>query len=127
MERLWQTGLLVTLIVALSPGNFAFVGFADELAEKSYALVKASMPFIPFGALLMLVWRKPDVQVVILALYMVLLPALWLLPEWGWAETRNMLFAWPGLALGMSLATASQRAFTPKPKGKSMHHRASHS
>ncbi|OYY94295.1 MAG: hypothetical protein B7Y41_08225 [Hydrogenophilales bacterium 28-61-23] len=121
LEQLWRFGLIAVLAVALSPGNFAFVDYGAELLEKSYALIKAGMPFIPLGAVLMLVWRKAEIQIVTLALYLVLLPALWVLPDWGWMESRNMLFAWPGLALGMSLAAASLRAFAPPVK--SAHHR----
>ncbi|MDP2787101.1 MAG: hypothetical protein Q8O79_03375 [Pseudomonadota bacterium] len=115
-ERLWRLCLYVVLGLALLPGNFAFVGYGTELAAQSYALVKASMPFIPLGAVLMLVWRRAEIQVLTLAFYLVLSPMLWLLPGWGWVEARNMLFAWPGLALGMSLAAASQRAFSPPVK-----------
>jgi len=122
MERLWRLSLTLVLGLALLPSNFAFVDYGAELAAQSYALVKASMPFIPPGLLLMLVWRKAEIQIVTLALYLVLLPALWVLPGWGWIETRNMLFAWPGLALGMALAAASLRAFAPAVKLG--HHRA---
>lgn len=115
MERLWRWSLAGVVGLAFLPGSFAFVGYAAEVSALSYDLVKASMSFIPLGALLMLVWRKAEIQVVTLALFLVLLPVLWILPDWGWAETRNMLFAWPGLALGMALAAASQREVAPAP------------
>jgi hypothetical protein len=111
VERLWRLGVFAVVGLALLPGNFAFVDYGAALAAQSYALVKASMSFIPLGGLLVLVWRKAEIQMVTLVFYLVLLPALWVLPGWGWEETRNALFAWPGLALGISLAVASLRAF----------------
>jgi len=122
MERLWRLSLILVLGLALLPSNFAFVDYGAELAAQSYALVKAGMPFIPLGLLLMLVWRRAQIQLVTLAIYLILLPALWVLPGWGWPESRSMLFAWPGLALGMALGTASLRAFSPPTK--SSHHHA---
>lgn len=119
-ERLWHLAWYVVPGLALLPGNLALVGYDAELAAQNYTLVKTAMPFIPLGMLLMLVWRRAQIQVLTLTFYLVLSPLLWLLPGWGWPETRNLLFAWPGLALGMSLAAASQRAFSPSPK--SVHH-----
>ena len=116
LEQLWRLGLIAVLLLALLPDNFAFVDYGNALAAQSYALVKASMPFIPLGFLLMLVWRRAEIQLVTLVIILVLPPALWLLPDWGWTETRSLFFAWPGLALGMALAAASLRAFTAPSK-----------
>jgi len=115
-EDIWRLGLIVVFVVALFPSNLALIDYGSELAVESYELVKAGMPFIPLGALLVLVWRRSEIQLVVMALYLIMLPALWVLPEWGWAETHNLLFAWPGLAFGMALGTTTQRAFSPPVK-----------
>jgi Na+/proline symporter len=77
LEQLWRLGLIAVLILALLPGDFAFVDYGKVLAVQSYALVKASMPFIPLGFLLALVWRRAEIQLVTLVMILVLPPALW--------------------------------------------------
>jgi hypothetical protein len=121
LERLWRWGVFLVSALVLLPSNLAFVNYGADLVAQSYGLVKAGMPFIPLGFLLMLVWRRAQIQLVTLVIYLIVLPMLWILPGWGWPESRDMLFAWPGLALGMALATASQAAFAAPVKTTQLH------
>ncbi len=111
----WFTLLFLSAILVLLPlpggGDETglrlagwFPGFLAGSVERSYLLVKLAMPWLAVGALLSLIWSPPAIRAGAVGLAAGCFLAGWvLLPDFGWSAARDLLFALPGLAVGLWL------------------------
>jgi hypothetical protein len=117
---LWSALLLASAVLVLSPLPTAdsglrlagwLSGYAGLVATQLYGLIKVAMPWVVAGLLLALAWPADRIrQASIVLAPLCLLAGAITLPAMGWSEIRDLLYVFPGLALGFWFAERTARS-----------------
>lgn len=119
MHGVWLVLLFACIFMVLIPlqgsgGSMKTAGwlgaYAAGVAGRMYGLIKIAMPWLVAGMLFVLAWPRPVIQRWAVGVAAGCFLAGWtILPVMGWDEVRAILFALPGLAVGLWIGDGAKR------------------